>query len=81
MECCEDTSGELVVVLVCCSSLINFAIPESVQPFIDRVGYGWTFTFFGCFVLGSLALAEVLMVWGKDGEGCGKMEKDVQAQV
>lgn len=65
MECFEGTAGELVVVLACCSSLINFAISESVQPFIDRVGYGWTFTFFGCCVLGSLVLAGVLMVWGK----------------
>ncbi|KAF1344827.1 major facilitator superfamily domain-containing protein [Delphinella strobiligena] len=69
MECFEGTAGELVVVLACCSSLINFAISESVQPFIDRVGYGWTFTFFGCCVLGSLVLAG------------GKYERFVQQDV
>lgn len=65
MECFEGIAGELVVVLACCSSLINFAISESVQPFVDAAGYGWTFTFFGICVLISVGLAVPLMIWGK----------------
>jgi hypothetical protein len=45
-------SGEMVVILAMCSSLINFAFSYSVQPFINAAEYGWTFTFFGlgvCF--------------------------------
>lgn len=40
MDCFPGISGELVVVLAICSSCVNFAISESVQPFIDKVGYG-----------------------------------------
>lgn len=37
----------------------------SVQPLIDATDYGRAFTFFGCLVLGSMALAVPLGVWGK----------------
>ncbi|KAI1629195.1 putative MFS transporter [Exophiala viscosa] len=65
MECFEGISGELVVVLAICSSCINFAMSFSVQPLIDATDYGRAFTFFGCLVLGSMALAVPLNIWGK----------------
>ncbi|KAJ9616006.1 hypothetical protein H2204_014175 [Knufia peltigerae] len=65
MECFEGISGELVVVLAICSSCINFAMSFSVQPLIDATDYGRAFTFFGCLVLGSMALAVPIGIWGK----------------
>ncbi|KAB5542553.1 major facilitator superfamily domain-containing protein [Coniochaeta sp. 2T2.1] len=65
MECFPGISGELVVVLAMCSSLVNFAISYSVQPFINAAGYGWTFFFFGMCVLASMAAAIPLLKYGK----------------
>ncbi|RAO67986.1 uncharacterized protein BHQ10_003998 [Talaromyces amestolkiae] len=65
MECFEGISGELVVVLAICSSCINFAMSYSVQPLIDATDYGRAFSFFGCLVLGSVALAIPTAIWGK----------------
>ncbi|KAL1845092.1 hypothetical protein VTK73DRAFT_1151 [Phialemonium thermophilum] len=65
MECFPGISGELVVVLAMCSSMINFAISYSVQPFINRVGYGWSFFFFGMVVLSSMVAAVPLIKYGK----------------
>ncbi|KAI9835897.1 MAG: hypothetical protein M1819_001795 [Sarea resinae] len=65
MECFQGISGELVVVLALCSSCINFAISYSVQPFINRVGYGWVFVFFGLCVLASMIAAIPLVIYGK----------------
>lgn len=48
-----------------CSSVVNFAISYSVQPFINAAGYGWTFFFFGMCVLASLAGAIPLLRYGK----------------
>jgi hypothetical protein len=61
----DQLSGELVVVLALCSSMINFAISYSVQPFINRVGYGWVFVFFGLCVLASMVAAVPAMIFGK----------------
>ncbi len=55
----------MVVVLAICSSCINFAMSFSVQPLIDATDYGRAFTFFGCLVLASSALAIPLGIWGK----------------
>ncbi|KAJ6184864.1 hypothetical protein N7519_006165 [Penicillium mononematosum] len=65
MECFDGISGELVVVLAICSSLINFAISFSVQPFIDATNFGWTFTCFGMLVVLSMLMGFPMMVWGK----------------
>ncbi|OQD81878.1 hypothetical protein PENANT_c024G06081 [Penicillium antarcticum] len=65
MECFDGISGELVVVLAICSSLINFAISFSVQPFIEATNYGWTFTCFGIMVVLSVALGVPMIIWGK----------------
>lgn len=65
IECFPGISGELVVVLAICSSIINFAISYCVQSFIDAAGYGYTFLFFGFCVWTSTAMAVPLMVWGK----------------
>ncbi|CDK26270.1 unnamed protein product [Kuraishia capsulata CBS 1993] len=65
MESFRGIAGELVVVLAMCSSCINFAISYSVQPFINRTGYGWAFFFFGMCVLGSMAMAIPTIIWGK----------------
>ncbi|RDW64469.1 putative MFS transporter [Aspergillus mulundensis] len=65
MECFEGISSELVVVLAICSSVVNFAISYSVQPFIEATDYGRTFTCFGALVLGSMVLAGVGVRWGK----------------
>lgn len=61
----QQISGELVVVLAICSSCINFAMSYSVQPLINATDYGRAFTFFGCLVLGSIALAIPTAIWGK----------------
>ncbi|KAJ5820061.1 hypothetical protein N7474_005652 [Penicillium riverlandense] len=66
MECFDGISGELVVVLAICSSLINFAISFSVQPFIDSTNYGWTFTCFGLLVVLSVLAGIPMIIWGKD---------------
>lgn len=58
-------SGELVVVLACCSSIINFAISFSVQPFINATNYGWTLTFFGILVVLSMVMTGPMLYWGK----------------
>ncbi|KAH8195192.1 hypothetical protein TruAng_010635 [Truncatella angustata] len=47
MECFPGISGELVVVLAMCSSMVNFALSYSVQPFVEATGFGWAFFFFG----------------------------------
>ncbi|KAJ5965623.1 hypothetical protein N7481_012337 [Penicillium waksmanii] len=65
MECFDGISGELVVVLAICSSLINFAISYSVQPFINATNYGWTFTCFGILVVLSILLGIPMIIWGK----------------
>ncbi|KAJ6009163.1 hypothetical protein N7522_004179 [Penicillium canescens] len=65
MECFDGISGELVVVLAICSSLINFAISFSVQPFIDATNYGWTFTCFGILVVLSVLMGVPMIIWGK----------------
>ncbi|KAI0123560.1 major facilitator superfamily domain-containing protein [Xylariales sp. AK1849] len=65
MECFPGISGELVVVLAMCSSMVNFAVSYSVQPFINAAGYGWTFFFFGICVLASMATAVPLLIFGK----------------
>ena len=58
-------SGELEVVLAICSSLVNFAISYSVQPFINVANYGWTFFFFGLCVLASILAAIPLVIFSK----------------
>ncbi|KAI9925610.1 hypothetical protein ASPWEDRAFT_114297 [Aspergillus wentii DTO 134E9] len=65
MECFDRISGELVIVLAICSSLINFAISFSVQYFINATNYGWTFTCFGILVLLSMAMGAPMLIWGK----------------
>lgn len=65
MDCFPGITGELVVVLAICSSCINFAISESTQPFINAVGYGWVFTFYGFCVLASILAAVPLVLYGK----------------
>ncbi|KAJ5886563.1 uncharacterized protein N7473_009237 [Penicillium subrubescens] len=65
MECFDGISGELVVVLAICSSLINFAISYSVQPFINSTSYGWTFTCYGILVVLSVLLGIPMIIWGK----------------
>lgn len=59
-------SGELVIVLACCSSIINFVISFTVQDFIDGTNYGWTFTFYGIMVVLSMAAGAPMIIWGKD---------------
>lgn len=59
-------SGELVIVLACCSSIINFVISFTVQDFIDGTNYGWTFTFYGIMVVLSMAMGGPMIIWGKD---------------
>ncbi|RDH39381.1 major facilitator superfamily domain-containing protein [Aspergillus welwitschiae] len=66
MECFEQISGELVIVLACCSSIINFVISFTVQDFIDGTNYGWTFTFYGIMVVLSMAAGAPMIIWGKD---------------
>lgn len=58
-------SGELVIILAICSSVINFAISFTAQHFIDATNYGWPFTFFGICVLLSMLMAVPMIVWGK----------------
>ncbi|KAJ5153092.1 uncharacterized protein N7482_009570 [Penicillium canariense] len=65
MECFDGISGELVVVLAICSSLINFAISYSVQPFIDATSYGWAFTCYGILVVLSILMGVPMIIWGK----------------
>ncbi|KAJ5998833.1 hypothetical protein N7451_006643 [Penicillium sp. IBT 35674x] len=65
MECFDGISGELVVVLAICSSLINFAISYSTQPFIDATNYGWAFTFFGILVVLAVLMGIPMIIWGK----------------
>ncbi|KZF20415.1 MFS general substrate transporter [Xylona heveae TC161] len=65
MDCFSGISGELVVVLALCSSCINFAISYSTQPFLDRVGYGWLFFFYGILVVLSNLAAFPVIVYGK----------------
>lgn len=66
MECFPGLAGELVVILAMCSSMINFAISYSVQPFINATGYWWAFFFFGMCVLTSICGGVVLMIHGKN---------------
>ncbi|KAI5299314.1 hypothetical protein KEM56_003341, partial [Ascosphaera pollenicola] len=65
MECFDGLSGELVTVLAICSSLINFAISFSVQPFIDKTNYGWAFTFFGILVALSSVAGIPMLIWAQ----------------
>ncbi|KAF5550684.1 major facilitator superfamily transporter [Fusarium mexicanum] len=64
MDCFPRVSGELVVVLAMCSSMVNFAISYSVPPFIEAAGYGWTMTCFGSMVLLSVLAAIFLVLFG-----------------
>ncbi|KAL3471473.1 major facilitator superfamily domain-containing protein [Aspergillus californicus] len=66
MECFEGLSGELVVVLAICSSVVNFAISYAVQPLIEATDYGRTFTIFGALVLASMGLVLPGFRWGKE---------------
>ncbi|PWY90957.1 MFS transporter [Aspergillus heteromorphus CBS 117.55] len=65
MECFEEISGELVIVLACCSSVINFVISFTVQNFIDATNYGWAFTCYGILVVLSMAMGVPMVIWGK----------------
>ncbi|KAJ6131682.1 hypothetical protein N7471_006897 [Penicillium samsonianum] len=65
MECFDGISGELVVVLAICSSLINFAISFSVQYFIEATNYGWAFTCYGMLVVLSVLMSIPMIIWGK----------------
>ncbi|KAK5131150.1 hypothetical protein LTR08_001298 [Meristemomyces frigidus] len=65
MDCFPGISGEIVVVLAICSSLINFTISETTQPLINAVGYGWAFTFYCLCVIASTIMAIPLLVFGK----------------
>lgn len=67
----EQISGELVVVLAVCSSVVNFAISFSVQPSTNATNYGWAFTFFGILVVLSI-MALPMIAWGKSWRECGK---------
>jgi hypothetical protein len=58
-------SGELVIVLAICSSVINFAISFTVQHFINATNYGWAFTFYGICVVLSMAMGVPMLIWGK----------------
>lgn len=49
-----------------CSSMVNFAISYSVQPFVEAAGFGWAFFFYGMCVLTSMAMAIPLIIYGKD---------------
>ncbi|OKL55448.1 hypothetical protein UA08_09265 [Talaromyces atroroseus] len=65
MECFDKVSGEIVVVLACLSSVINFAISFTTQNLIDAMNYGVAFTIYGCLVVGSLLMAPLLMIYSK----------------
>ncbi|KAK5112560.1 hypothetical protein LTR85_011252 [Meristemomyces frigidus] len=65
MDCFPGISGEIVVVLAICSSLINFTISETTQPTINAVGYGWAFTLWGLLVIASMTMAIPLLFFGK----------------
>lgn len=66
MERFSGVAGELVIILAMCSSMINFAISYSVQPFVNTTGFGRPFLFYGMCVLASIRGGGVLMVHGKD---------------
>ncbi|TGO14073.1 hypothetical protein BTUL_0059g00610 [Botrytis tulipae] len=66
MECFPGLAGELVVILAMCSSMVNFAISYSVQPFINATGYGWAFFFFGMCVLASISGGVLLVANGNN---------------
>lgn len=66
MECFPGLAGELVVVLAMCSSMVNFAISYSLQPFTSATGYGWAFFFFEICVLASISCGVLLMTNGKN---------------
>lgn len=65
MECYPGVGGEIVVILALCSSFINFAISESTQPFLEKVGYGFLTLFYGIWVTLSLVGGAVVYIWGK----------------
>lgn len=65
MDCFPGIGGEIVVVLAVCSSIINFAISESCQYFVQAVGYGWVFFFYGIIILLALTSGGVLYFKGK----------------
>jgi hypothetical protein len=65
MECFPGIGGEIVVILAICSSFINFAISESTQPFLDAVGIGFLFLFYGICVVLSLSGGIAMYVWWK----------------
>ncbi|KAB8261202.1 major facilitator superfamily domain-containing protein [Aspergillus pseudonomiae] len=77
MECFDKISGELVIVLAICSSVINFAISFTVQHFINATNYGWAFTFYGICVVLSMAMGVPMLIWGKSWRrrGKGRYEK------
>lgn len=65
MECFPGVGGEIVVILAICSSIINFIISETTQPFYEATGPGWLFLFYGICVIISLAAGMAVYVWGK----------------
>lgn len=65
MESFPGVGGEIVVILALCSSFINFVISETVQYFVDAVGYGWVMVFFGLCVALSLVGGMVVYYCGK----------------
>ncbi|OAL69143.1 MFS transporter [Trichophyton violaceum] len=65
MECFPGISGELVVVLSICSSVINFPLSFTVQQVVDMIGFGYAFVFYGFCVLASMAAAIPAVLYGK----------------
>ncbi|EFE31742.1 MFS transporter, putative [Trichophyton benhamiae CBS 112371] len=65
MECFPGISGELVVVLSICSSVINFPLSFTVQQVVDTTGFGYAFVFYGFCVLTSMAAAIPAVMYGK----------------
>lgn len=65
MECFPGISGELVVVLSICSSVINFPLSFTVQQVVDTMGFGYAFEFYGFCVLVSMATAIPAVMYGK----------------
>ncbi|KAE8145963.1 MFS transporter [Aspergillus avenaceus] len=65
MECFPGVGGEIVVILAVCSSFINFTISETTQPFLNAVGMGYLFLFYGICVILSLVGGMMVYIWGK----------------
>lgn len=65
MECFPGVGGEIVVILAISSSFINFTISETTQPFLNAVGMGYLFLFYGICVVLSLVAGMAVYIWGK----------------